>query len=237
VTFSLTVTLDVADRRAVVIGGGYEALDRTRALLHGDADVTVVTPDPDPQLVDLAADSRLVLHRRGYRRGDLAGAFIAYVTREDVTPVEATAAEARRERVLLSTLDDVDRCDFATPSVVRRGDLAVTIATMGRAPALAKRLRRHLEAEFGPELGELVDVLDEAKRACLPRTVPFAEWAARWELALSDLEGLLTRVRDGRRDEVRAEVERTLRAPTDVAARDAATRSAAQPHGTEAVGA
>lgn len=214
-TFSLSVTLDVTGRRAVVVGGGYEAVDRVEALLRGGADVTVITPDPDPPLVGLAEAGRVVLHRRGYLDGDLAGAFVAYVTREDPTPVDATWAEATRERVLLSTLDDVPHCHFATPSVVRRGDLAVTIATMGRAPALAKRLRRHLEDEFGPELGELVDVLDAAKQASLPRTVPFAEWAARWERALTDLDGLLAALRDGHHDQVRAEVEQALRTPTD----------------------
>lgn len=216
-TFSLSVTLDVTDRRAVVVGGGREAVDRVDALLRGGARVVVITPEPDERLVALEVDGRIGLRRRGYRDGDLAGAFLAYVTREDPTPVEATWTEAQRERVLLSTLDDVPRCHFATPSVMRRGDIAVTIATMGRAPALAKRLRRHLEDEFGPELGDLVDVLDAAKQACLPRSVPFGEWAARWELALTDLDGLLAAVRDGRHDEVRGEVERALRTPTDVA--------------------
>lgn len=216
-TFSLSVTLDVTGRRAVVIGGGPEAVDRVGALLHGAAEVVVITPEPDPVLVRHGVDGDLTLRRRRYREGDLAGAFLAYVTREDPTPVEVTWAEATRERVLLSTLDDVPRCHFATPSVFRRGDLAVTIATMGRAPALAKRLRRHLEASFGPELGELVDVLDAAKRACLPRQVPFAEWAARWELALEDLDGSLAALRAGEHAQVRAQVERTLRTPTDVA--------------------
>jgi precorrin-2 dehydrogenase / sirohydrochlorin ferrochelatase len=220
VTFSLTVTLDVADRRAVVIGGGYEAVDRVEALLRGEARVTVITPEPDPPLDVLADAGRVTLHRRGYQRGDLAGAFVAYVTREDLTPVEATWAESRRERVLLSTLDDVPRCDFSTPSVFRRGDLAITIATAGRGPALAKRLRRHLEAEFGPELGDLLELLDEAKQACLPRTVPFAEWAARFENALADLDGLLARVRDGRHDAVRAELLEVLRTPSDLARPD-----------------
>lgn len=216
-TFSLTVTLDVTDRRAVVVGGGDEAMDRVRALLHGGARTTVITPDPDPELVRLAADGAVTLHRRCYRSGDLAGAFVAYVTREDPTPVDETWAESRRERVLLSTLDDVPHCDFSTPSVLRRGDLAVTIATAGRAPALAKRLRRELEGRYGPQLGELVEVLDAAKQACRPRRVPFGEWAARWAIALVDLDGLIARLRAGEHDAVRAEIVETLSTPTDVA--------------------
>lgn len=211
--FSLTISLDVTGRRGVVVGGGREAVDRVRSLLHGGCEVTVVTPAPDPSLVDLADAGEVSLRPRGYRDGDLAGAFVAYVTREDPTPVDATWAEAAREGTLLSTLDDVPHSHFATPSVLRRGDVVVTVATAGRAPALAKRLRRHLEGELGPELGELVEVLEQAREACLPRTVPFAEWAARWEVALADLDGALAAVRAGRHAELRASVEDVLRTP------------------------
>lgn len=216
-SFSLTVTLAVTGRRAVVVGGGPEAVARVDELRHGDAEVVVLSPAPAPALAAHAAAGRLVLHRRGWRPGDLAGAFVAYVTREDPTPVAAVWAEAERERVLLSTLDDVPHCHFATPSVLRRGDLAVTIATAGRAPALAKRLRRRLEAELGAEYHDLVDVLAAARRSSLPRTVPFATWAARWEQALDDLDGLLALVRDGRPEAAHDRVVAALRGPVEVA--------------------
>jgi precorrin-2 dehydrogenase/sirohydrochlorin ferrochelatase len=43
--------------------------------------------------------------------------------------------------------------------VVRRGDLALAIATAGKSPALAKRLRGLLEAQFGPEYERLTRLL------------------------------------------------------------------------------
>lgn len=220
--FSLTVTLDVTDRPTVVIGGGHEALARVEALLAGRANVRVVSPAPHASLVERADAGRIELLRRGYEPGDLVGAFVAYVTREDDTDVRATWAEAEANNVLLSTLDDIPRCHFSTPSVVRRGDLAIAIATAGRAPALAKRLRRWLEAELGPEVGTLVDVLHEARERALPRTVPFPEWAARWEHALEDLDGLLAQLRAGDRDAVRDHVLAVITAtdeqPTDAEA-------------------
>lgn len=211
--FTLTVTLDVTDRPTVVIGGGDEAVARAGALLAGGARVVVVTPQPHPDLVAHADAGRITLRRRGYEPGDLVGAFVAYVTREDDTDVHATWAEAEANNVLLSTLDDIPRCHFATPSVLRRGDLAITIATAGRAPALAKRLRRSLEADLGPEIGDLVDVLADARERALPRTVPFETWAARWQDALEDLDGLLERLRSGDRDGVRDHVLAIVTAP------------------------
>lgn len=204
--FDLTISLDVAGRSAMVIGGGREAEVRVDALERAGAAVEVVTPSPSPRLDAAAHEKRIRLHRRRWRPGDLAGVFVGFNTREDDTPVAEIWAESRTHHVLFSTLDDISRCDFATPAVLRRGDLAVTVATAGRAPALAKRLRQHLAGLIGAEYAELVDVLDAARSEVLPREVAFAAWARRWSEALTDLDGLAALVRDGRADEARARV-------------------------------
>src|SRR5690606_39138021 len=67
VTAPLAVSLDVAGRPAVVVGGGPEAVTRVCALRHGDAEVTVITPAPAPRIVALADAGEVGLHRRGYR--------------------------------------------------------------------------------------------------------------------------------------------------------------------------
>ncbi|MFA9444046.1 bifunctional precorrin-2 dehydrogenase/sirohydrochlorin ferrochelatase [Egicoccus sp. AB-alg6-2] len=208
--FDLTVSLDVTGRRCVVVGGGPEADARVRGLVHAGAEVVVVTPAPSSGIEVAAAEGLVTLQRRGWQPGDLAGAFVAYNTREDDTPVAAIWAESRTHHVLLSTLDDKPRCDFATPAVVRRGDLAITIGTAGRAPALAKRLRQQLQERFGAEYATLVEVIEDARRQVLPREVAFDAWAAKWSQALEDLDGLAALVRAGRGDTARERIVATV---------------------------
>lgn len=204
--FDLTISLDVTGRRCVVIGGGPEADARVASLLRAGAEVVVVSPRPSTAIEDAAAAGDLALHRRDWRPGDLADAFVGYHTREDDGPADAIWAESRRHHVLFSTLDDRPRCDFATPAVVRRGDLVLTVATAGRAPALAKRLRQRLESLLGDEYGVLVEVLEQAREQVLPREVAFDAWAGRWSAALDDLDGLAALVRDGDADEARGRI-------------------------------
>ena len=59
------------------------------------------------------------------------------------------AGEARR--IWVNSADDPANCSFTLMSVVRQGDLVVTIGTGGRSPALATWLRRRLTEELGPE--------------------------------------------------------------------------------------
>jgi len=54
-------------------------------------------------------------------------------------------------------------CDFYYPSVVQRGALQIAISTAGKSPALAQRLRKHLEDQFGPEYEEWRAQLGEAR--------------------------------------------------------------------------
>src|SRR5207245_6015180 len=80
--------------------------------------------------------------------------------------------EARERKVLCNAVDDPANCDFYYPAVVRRGDLQIAISTNGRSPALAQRLRRELEEQFGPEYEEWVAELGKAREKLTANKLP-----------------------------------------------------------------
>ena len=71
--------------------------------------------------------------------------------------------EARRRGVLCNIVDVPALCDFYYPAVVQRGALQIAISTSGRSPALAQRLRKELEEQFGPEYEEWMEQLGDAR--------------------------------------------------------------------------
>jgi siroheme synthase-like protein len=206
--FRYPVALELSGRRCVVVGGGGEAERKARALLEAEADVVVIAPAVTDGLGDLIRRGELTHVTRSYERGDLAGAFLVIAAAGDRAVV---FAEAEAERVLCNAVDDVEHCHFAVPSIVRRGELLLAISTGGRAPALAKRLRRRLTAELGWEWEALVDVLGEVRAETLPvRTVDFATWADRWRAVLDREDELLGLLAEGRIEEVRTRVRAQL---------------------------
>jgi siroheme synthase-like protein len=197
--FGYPVLLELAGRRAVVVGELAVAAGKVEGLLAAGAAVAVVAPGPAAVLERLEAEPGVTVRRRAYRRGDLAGAFLCVAGSADPAVRAAVAAEARAGGVLVNVMDDVPNCDFAAPAVVRRGDLVVAVGTGGRAPALARRLRAELEGRFGPEWAELVDLVGEVRAATLGDLPDLEERARRWRAAL-DLAELERLVRAGRRD-------------------------------------
>ena len=141
--FGFPISLEVTGRRCVVFGSGAVARARAEALLDAGASVTVIG--------------------RPHEDGDLRGVFLAVAASGDAQENARIFAEAERERVLLNAVDDPTRCHFAVPSVLRRGDLRIAVSTGGRAPGYAKRLREELEDVIGPEYGELVQRMGDAR--------------------------------------------------------------------------
>jgi len=150
--FGYPLTLDIEERRCVVVGGGPVAEHKCRGLLDAGGTVVVVTESATDGLDQLAREGTVEMVRRAYVHGDLDGAFLAIAATDDPA-VHAEVFEEGEERgVLVNAVDDVSHSHFAVPSVLRREDLAIAISTGGNAPALAKRLRADLDEHLDEEL-------------------------------------------------------------------------------------
>jgi uroporphyrin-III C-methyltransferase/precorrin-2 dehydrogenase/sirohydrochlorin ferrochelatase len=128
--------LDLTGRRVLVAGGGRVALRRVRALLAAGAVVHVVAPRVEPELAGLP----VTIDRRGYRDGDLAGAWLVHAATGDPAVNAAIALAAERLRIWCSRADDAGRSRAQAPAVTRHGDVTVAV-TAGGDPRRSQRLR------------------------------------------------------------------------------------------------
>ncbi len=182
------VNLDLNSRRCVVIGGGEVAERKVERLLECGARVTVVGRDLTPALGERKAAGKLEHVDRDYEAGVLDGAFLV-IGATDRGDVNVRISEDAMERgLLVNIVDDPDRCNFILPSLVRQGDLSIAVSTGGKSPALAKKLRKELEKQYGPEYQTLIGILGNLRRKILARGRQAADNKAIFEdLVHSDL--------------------------------------------------
>ncbi len=186
------VFLDLRRRRCVVVGGGGMAADKARELGAAGAQVVVVAARPGPAIEAMAGRGELLLLRRPFRAGDLAGAFLGIAAGDDPAEREAVWQEASRRGLPLNSVDDLPHCSFIAGAVVRRGALAVAISTAGSAPALAVRLRQRLEGELGNEHARFLALAGSVRTALAERQPDPARRRELWyALVDSDVLDLL----------------------------------------------
>ncbi len=163
--------LKLKGRRCLVVGGGEIGLEKVEGLLACDGDVTVVAPELEPRLAELAGEGSIRWLARAYEPADLDGAFLAIAATNDSEVNIGVYEDAEARAMLVNVVDVPPLCNFILPALVRSGPLAIAISTAGASPALAKRMKREIAALFGDEYARLAVILNDARgwaKATLP---------------------------------------------------------------------
>ncbi|MBL1067320.1 uroporphyrinogen-III C-methyltransferase [Streptomyces sp. 7-21] len=134
------VGLRLAGRRVLVLGGGTVAQRRLPALLAAGADVLLVAPEVTPSVEAMAAAGELRWERRGYREGDVAGAWYVLITTDDPAVNDAASREAERRRVWCVRSDDAQAATAWTPATGHSDGVTVAVLT-GRDPRRSAAVR------------------------------------------------------------------------------------------------
>ncbi|AKL74486.1 siroheme synthase, N-terminal domain [Actinobacteria bacterium IMCC26256] len=190
------VGLVVEGRRCVIVGGGRIATRRLTALLDAGADIQVIAPDASPEMASMAERGLITWHRRGFAPQDLDGVWLVLSATGNLQVDQEVARCATERRVWVASADDPSASTASIPTVLRRGDLLLTLSTGGRSPALAAWLKDRLSEEFGPEYETLLDVMAEIREEQKALGLPTE--SLDWRRALDS--GILEDVRMGRID-------------------------------------
>lgn len=155
--------LKLTGRRCLVVGGGEIGLEKVEGLLACDGRVVVVAPEAEPAIERLAAEGSIEWHQREYVSEDLEATFIAIAATNDTDVNIRVYDDAERRAMLINVVDVPPLCNFILPAIVRTGPLAIAISTAGASPALAKRMKAQIAAEYGEPYARLAVLLNEVR--------------------------------------------------------------------------
>jgi precorrin-2 dehydrogenase/sirohydrochlorin ferrochelatase len=164
------IHLDIQNRNCLVVGGGGVATRKVIKLLDCGAKVTVVSPGMSEKILDLGESEHLKIKQRPYQAGDLEGMFLVIGATDDEILNRQISRDAEDRKTLCNIADRPEVCNFILPSIVQRDDLVITISTSGRSPAMAKRLRKLLENQFGQEYGEFLKLMGAIRQKLLSQS-------------------------------------------------------------------
>jgi siroheme synthase-like protein len=208
------VALLLQDRACLVVGGGHIAKRKAEGLLTAGARVHVVAMEVLPPMRELALRELAMgelsglagIEERPYRRGEVAGYWLAVAATGDSEVNRAVYEDGEAAKVWVNSADDPASCSFILPAVARQGPVSVAVSTSGYSPALASWLKRHAAEHMGPELAELAELLAEARAELKAqgRSTEVFDWQPALDWAMLDL------IRSGRRAEAKERLQACL---------------------------
>jgi precorrin-2 dehydrogenase/sirohydrochlorin ferrochelatase len=211
--------LDIAGRRALVVGGGKVGEGKVRNLLNAGAKVKVVSLGATPQVERWADEGTIELELRPYESRDLDGCFLVIAATEQNETNVRVFEDAERRQMLCNVVDVTHLCNFILPSIVRHGDLAIAVSTGGASPALARRIRISLGQCYGDEYAVALELLGSLREELKARYPDPEERKVIFErMVYSELMDL---VRAGDADAIEAWVQRCIDDGPDYAPRAA----------------
>ncbi|WP_434564246.1 bifunctional precorrin-2 dehydrogenase/sirohydrochlorin ferrochelatase [Thermoanaerobacterium thermosaccharolyticum] len=165
------IMLNITNKNCLVVGGGKVAYRKILTLLEFGASVTVLSPYFVNDILKLYYSQKIKLIKRKYQRKDVENYYLVVVATNDKIVNKKISEECAEKNILVNVVDDKELSTFITPSVIRRGDLTISISTNGKSPLLSRRIREMLEnvivEEFGGLISELSSTRDKLKSSSM----------------------------------------------------------------------
>ncbi len=172
------------NKPVLLVGGGEVAERKARLLLDAGAQLTVVAPDLDPELAELAANGTIEWLAGEFAPPQLTGKWLV-VAATDRREVNALVYQsANMARIFANVVDDPKRSSFIMPSIIDRSPLMVAISSGGKAPVLARLLREKLEALLPQHLGAVAAFAGSLRERVKARFATMGERRRFWERLL-----------------------------------------------------
>jgi len=204
------IFIDVENHDVVIIGGGEVCARKAETMMRYGARVTIVSPEFTPEIEGWANDGKLAIRRKRYESNDLDGASIVIASTDDTSVNEQIAADARARKVPVNVVDVTPLCEFIVPAIIEKGSVTIAVSTGGKSPALARTLKEDLNRTIGPEYAEVNDLLGTLRDGAKKVLPTDADRKRFFDSLIA--AGILEMMRDGRRGEAHATVQRMCEA-------------------------
>ncbi len=163
------IFLELKEKTVLVVGGGRVAQRKIETMLEYGAIIHIVSRKLTEKLKKLV-ESGIVNHLGAeFRAEQLKDVFLVIAATNDKKLNHKISEKARSRGLLINAVDQPEDCNFIVPSIVKSGDLMIAVSTSGKSPALAKKIRKELEFQFGTEYGTFLSLMGRIRNEVLTK--------------------------------------------------------------------
>lgn len=168
----LPILLEMDGLKALVIGGGNVGSRRAQTFAQAGCRVTVLTPSSEGNQREIPG---CCVQAQPYSAEQLEGVSICAAATNDHALNAQIVDDCKARGILVNAADDPDRSDYFFPSVIRRGDLTISVCTEGASPSMTREIAETLREQYPESVGEKLKYLKILRGRILNDGRPKAE--------------------------------------------------------------
>lgn len=157
---------NLKSKKVLVVGGGKVAARRIVTLLENGMQVIAVSPDFS-EAIERIENNQLTQINAGYHKEQLADIDLAVAATDNRELNQQIKRDCQSQKIWCNRVDDPEDSDFIFPSVIRRGDLTLSVCTEGASPFLTKRIVDELADRYDDSYTEKTALLRLLRQAIL----------------------------------------------------------------------
>ncbi len=138
------IYIDIAERKALVIGAGRIALRRVKTLVQFSCRVEVVAPEAEDEIKALAAQGTIAYKAREFCETDLLRAAFVTTATSDRALNRRIGALARERGIPVSVADSKEECSFYFPAVILKEDVVIGVCGDGSDHSAVARVAQEI---------------------------------------------------------------------------------------------
>jgi hypothetical protein len=154
------VFLKLERLRLLIIGGGFVALEKLKAVAQNSPSTSIhlVGISVQDKIYEIAEGlTNITIEERPYTITDIERADIIIAAVNDIIMSEIIQNDAHLAGRLVNVADKPELCDFYLSSIVKKGNLKIAISTNGKSPTIAKRMKEVMNEIIPDEMENVLD--------------------------------------------------------------------------------
>lgn len=164
------ILVNIEGETVVVVGGGSVAQRKVETLLEYGAKVNLVSRELTPPLRRYVEEGSIGFLGREFKGSELDGAFLVIAATDDPLLNSKISKMANKKGLLINAVDQPSDCNFIVPSIIKRGDLIISVSSSGKSPALTKKIRKRLDEQFGNEYESFLILMGKLRKEALSQS-------------------------------------------------------------------
>ena len=167
------IMVELKEKEITVIGGGKVAYRKVSNFISFGYYVRIISPRLIKEFNNI--EDKINIINDIYKEDYIKDSFIVVAATDNKELNETIGLYCKQNNKLCNVVDNPSLSSFIVPSVVKRGDLIISVSTCGKSPSLSAKIKNDLEEQYNDDYEEYVNLLGNIRNKVLEKYKDKAE--------------------------------------------------------------